>query len=105
MILAHSITTLAWPLSLSPPRWFVADAIVRIWDIATGRQGGVCSIAFIPDGKVLISGLLDRILKLWDESASTTRKDSNALGEGRPAHDNFHGMQGTSRLLTLGVTR
>lgn len=50
------------------------DAVVRIWDVATGQlverlkghQDSVYSIAFTQDGRGLISGSLDRTLKHWD---------------------------------------
>jgi glucose repression regulatory protein TUP1 len=52
------------------------DAIVRLWDTATGVQLGrfaghsdsVYSVAFSPDGKTLCSGSLDRSIRAWDIS-------------------------------------
>jgi len=57
-----------------------ADQIVRLWDVASGRerlalhghQGRVGAVAFAPDGKTLASGGDDQVPMLW-EAASGTR--------------------------------
>ena len=68
-------------VTISPDATLVAagnlDAIVRIWDVATGallerlqgHKDGIYSAAFISDGKGLVSGSLDKSVKYWDVSA------------------------------------
>ena len=51
-----------------------ADATVRIWDLATGRQlhileghlAGISTIAWSPDAKLLASGSDDKSIRLWN---------------------------------------
>ena len=50
------------------------DNLLRIWDVATGREllalkgytGSVLSVAFSPDGRLIAAGDYDGKLKLWD---------------------------------------
>jgi WD40 repeat protein len=47
---------------------------IRLWDVATGREvrlfpghnGGSQYLAFTPDGRRLLSGALDRLIREWD---------------------------------------
>jgi WD40 repeat protein len=58
-----------------------ADATVRLWDTASGRDratlaghsGGVSGVAFAPDGETLASAGGDGIVRLWDPATGRER--------------------------------
>lgn len=55
------------------------DKYIRIWDIKTGQllermeshTDSVYSVAFSPDGRSIVSGSLDKMVKIWDLSSQT----------------------------------
>jgi len=59
------------------------DGTVKLWDLAEAKQlkswqahpGGVRSIAFTPDGRILTCGR-DRLVRLWDASGTMVRQYS-----------------------------
>jgi glucose repression regulatory protein TUP1 len=60
--------------------------MVRIWDIRTGKllerfeghRDSVYSVAFSPDGRSIVSGSLDKTIKVWDLSSQTLNYLSSA---------------------------
>jgi WD40 repeat protein/uncharacterized caspase-like protein len=58
---------------------------VKFWDLATGREARVVNLpdkeinsvelAFAPDGHLLVSGIVDKRLQLWDLSAKGNERD------------------------------
>ncbi|MFE6187678.1 trypsin-like peptidase domain-containing protein [Streptomyces sp. NPDC056465] len=64
------------------------DGVVRLWDVASGRQRGelpmgdddlVGSLAFSPDGRTLAAGSEDGTVRLW-ETASGDRRNELPTG-------------------------
>jgi len=92
-------------VAISPDARFVAvgseDGVMRIWDVATGtlvsRLKGhgerVCSLAFTPDGKGLLSCSEDETLKYWEFSVAlsdthqTVMSHSNTVNSVAISHD------------------
>lgn len=55
------------------------DKLVRVWDLRNGNllerfvghSNSVYSVAFSPDGLSIVSGSLDKTLRIWDLSSTT----------------------------------
>jgi WD40 repeat protein/DNA-binding winged helix-turn-helix (wHTH) protein len=68
------------------------DMVIRLWDIATGRQirtfeghtSWLVWVTFSPDGTLLATGAFDRSAKVWDVESgqllSTIKGESSAIG-------------------------
>ncbi|GET40872.1 WD-40 repeat protein [Microseira wollei NIES-4236] len=49
------------------------DRMIKLWNLKTGQEirtisghaGGVISVTMSPDGKTLVSGSTDGIIKIW----------------------------------------
>ncbi|KAI0599781.1 hypothetical protein F4775DRAFT_583134 [Biscogniauxia sp. FL1348] len=76
-----TVDNYATSVAISPDAKYVAagcpDRIVRIWDIMHGsliqcfegpdcHKGGIRSVAFLPKSQKLISGSLDKTIKIWE---------------------------------------
>ena len=78
---SDALSTSSLSVRFSPGGQFVAagdiDGDLRIWNVRTGRlvrrwtghEGSIWSIAFMTDGKVLVSGGKDGVVKCWDVSS------------------------------------
>ncbi|MFE0693635.1 trypsin-like peptidase domain-containing protein [Streptomyces sp. NPDC058869] len=60
------------------------DGVVRLWDVASGRQRGdllmgdddlVASLAFSPDGRTLAAGSEDGTVRLWEAASWAQRNE------------------------------
>lgn len=55
---------------------------VQVWDVATGRERGefvghterATCVAFSPDGRMLVTGSIDRTVRLWEVASGKERK-------------------------------
>jgi WD40 repeat protein len=87
-------STIAWnPSGKILSSGGVMDKIVRLWDVASGKQLGVLqghtdqldALAWSPDGRTLASSSADRTVRLWDPASGkllTTLKDHTAEATG-----------------------
>ena len=76
---------------------------MRMWDVSTGQlverlrghRSDVCSVAFTPDGKGLVSGSSDRTMKFWDLSGmgavAKGKSDGKRNDKSSPCTMNFTG--------------
>jgi WD40 repeat protein len=88
-----NVTTLAFSpdgKTLASGGW---DDLVRLWDVATGKQlrkldahrAMVARVAFSPDGKLLASrGGLDGVLRVWDAATGAERFRLEGLSRVNP---------------------
>ncbi|EHK48473.1 transcriptional repressor rco-1-like protein, partial [Trichoderma atroviride IMI 206040] len=91
-------------VAMSPDAQFVAagssDGTIYLWDVKTGilvdhlkdpdgHRSGVYSIAFLPNGKNLVSASLDRTIKMWE--LSLPRDEPNLGKEGGSCVKTFEG--------------
>jgi WD40 repeat protein len=71
-------------LAFSPDSWTVASAAgyaVKLWDLTTGAEraeihghhGWIWSVAFSPDGHILVTGSSDRTTRLWEVPSGRQR--------------------------------
>ena len=62
--------------------WHPRDRAVRVWDIASGRElrrfdnhpGGATAIAYLPDGRSLVTIGMDGVALVWDVSDLIDRR-------------------------------
>ena len=67
------------PFAVSPVGQMVADAYtpIRLWDTTTGNvvrtlaSGGASSLAFSPDGTILVGGIAGAGVRLWDVASGS----------------------------------
>jgi WD40 repeat protein len=58
------------------------DSLIRLWDMATGKQirefaghqDGVFAVAFSPDDRLLASASRDQVIRLWDRATGAERR-------------------------------
>jgi glucose repression regulatory protein TUP1 len=106
-------------VAISPNGQLVAagslDAIVRIWDVATGsllerlrgHRDSVYSVAFTPDGKGLVSGSLDKTLKYWDVTGLMSVKGRKEGANGSSANgpgSSTNGKKDSDSQCTMNFT-
>ncbi|MYI95037.1 WD40 repeat domain-containing protein [Candidatus Poribacteria bacterium] len=64
--------------------WLYAAHTGKVLDLLTGHTGGVSSIDFSPDGKILASGSSDGTIRLWD--VETRQHIRTFIGFRYPVH-------------------
>jgi RNA polymerase sigma factor (sigma-70 family) len=66
------------------------DQMVHLWDVKSGREvrragdgheGTVCSLAFTPDGKDVVSGGWEGSLRVWESATGEQRQRIAPIGE------------------------
>ncbi|MDO9559944.1 MAG: WD40 repeat domain-containing protein, partial [Syntrophales bacterium] len=81
-----------------------ADKIVRLWDLAVGKEtktfightAEVTSVAFSPDGRLVVSGSNDASVRVWNRE--TGREERTLIGHkyGSAGFSNFHQFTGVT---------
>lgn len=69
----HTLDSDGTPTLITPPRVFDPGALKAWHTIAAAHAGGVRTVAWSPDGKLLASGGVDKMVKLWSLPAGTLK--------------------------------
>lgn len=97
-------------VAISPDSSLVAtggeDALVKLWDLASGKQiktlsghtNWVSTLIFVPQNNLLISGSYDRTIRIWEPE---TGKELACL-EGTPSLITSLALDGTGSTLAVG---
>ena len=82
------------------------DEVIRLWDLRTGHllerfeshEKSVYSVAFSPNGNSIVSGSLDKKIRIWDLSPATLAVLAGPPSEAKPTVT----INKTSRCLFSG---
>jgi WD40 repeat protein len=72
--------TLAWASENDPPVHVIELASGKERHVFTGHRGGILSLAFSPDGRVLVSGSVDTTALVWDFAGQLGSDGSRSCG-------------------------
>lgn len=68
--------------------------------VFSGHEGAVKSVAFSPNGKLLATGSIDKVVKLWDATSFNSPKSSGDLPGGKE-QKSFYGHTGAVNLVAF----